>query len=99
VTGPLRSPRFAAAAGLFLLWGGAAAFLAVWFSGRVRDWSVMTDEMQYAKLALAVAETGSPLPSLHDTSVSLANQLYPLLLAPLYGSLSSPGAFSPNPHA
>jgi hypothetical protein len=93
VTGPLRSPRFAAAAGLFLLWGGAAVVLAVWFSGRVRDWSVMTDEMQYAKLALAVAETGSPLPSLHDTSVSLANQLYPLLLAPLYGTLSSPDAF------
>jgi Dolichyl-phosphate-mannose-protein mannosyltransferase len=93
VTGLLRSPRYVAAAGLVLLWGAAAAFLALWFSGRVRDWSVMTDEMQYAKLAIAVAETGSPLPSLHDTTVSLANQLYPLLLAPLYGSLSSPDAF------
>jgi hypothetical protein len=93
VTPPLGSPRFVAAAASILLWCAAGAFLAVWFSGRIRDWSVMTDELQYVKLALAVAETGSPLPSLHDTSVSIANQLYPLLLAPVYGSLSSPDAF------
>jgi hypothetical protein len=68
-------------------------FLAVWFSGRIRDWSVMTDELQYAKLAVSIGETHSPLPMLHGTSVSIANQLYPLLLAPLYGSLSSPDAF------
>jgi hypothetical protein len=93
VTAALRSPRFVAAAGLILLWCATAAFLAAWFSARIRDWAVMTDEMQYAKLALAVAETHSPLPSLHDTTVSLANQLYPLLLAPVYGSLSSTDAF------
>jgi hypothetical protein len=93
VTPPLGSPRFVPAAASILLWCAAGAFLAVWFSGRIRDWSVMTDELQYVKLALAVAETGSPLPSLHDTSVSIANQLYPLLLAPVYGSLSSPDAF------
>ncbi len=89
----LRSSGLAAAIGLILLWCGAAVFLALWFSERVRDWSVMTDELQYAKLALAVAETHSPLPSLHDTSVPLANQLYALVLAPVYGSLSSPDAF------
>ena len=89
----MRSPRVAAAAALLLLWCGAGAFLAVWYSGQIRDWSVMTDELQYVKLALSVAETGSPFPSLHDTSVALANQLYPLLIAPLYGSLSSPDAF------
>jgi hypothetical protein len=53
----------------------------------------MTDELQYVKLALAVWESGSPLPSLHGTSVSVANQLYPLLLAPVYGPLPSPDAF------
>jgi hypothetical protein len=93
VTGPLRAPRFVAVAGLILLWCATGSVLALWFSGRIRDWAVMTDEMQYAKLALAVAETGSPLPSLHDTTVSIANQLYPLLLAPIYGSLASPDAF------
>jgi hypothetical protein len=93
VPGPLRSPRFVATAGLVLLWCAAGTLLALWFSGRVHDWAVQTDEMQYAKLALAVWETGSPLPSLHETSVSLANQLYPLLLAPIYGPLSSTDAF------
>jgi hypothetical protein len=53
----------------------------------------MTAELQYVKLALAVWETGSPLPSLHGTTVAVANQLYPLLLAPVYGPLSSPDAF------
>ena len=91
----LRSPPFVAATGLALLWFGGGGLLALWFSGRIRDWSVMTDELQYAKLALSVAETYSPLPSLHGVSVPAANQLYPLLLAPLYGSLSSPDAFRP----
>ncbi len=93
MTRALRSPRFVAAAGLFVLWGAGALVLALGFSSRVTDWSVMTDELQYAKLALAVAETGSPLPSLHETTVSIANQLYPLLLAPIYGALASPDAF------
>jgi hypothetical protein len=53
----------------------------------------MTDEMQYVKLAISVAETHSPLPRLHGTSVPVANQLYPLLLAPFYGWLPSPDAF------
>jgi hypothetical protein len=93
VTGRLRSPRFLATAGLILLWWGASAALALWFSGRIRDWAVMTDELQYAKLALSVAEARSPLPSIHGTTVSVANQLYPVVIAPLYGSLSSPDAF------
>jgi hypothetical protein len=93
VTRPLRSPSVIAAAGLGLLWCGAAAILSVWLAGRIRDWSVMTDELQYAKLALAAADSYSPLPSIHGASVAATNQLYPLLLAPLYGSLSSPDAF------
>ncbi|MGH3111077.1 MAG: hypothetical protein ACRDQT_09190, partial [Gaiellaceae bacterium] len=76
-----------------VLWLGVGAVLAVWFSGRIRDWSVMTDELLYAKLATSIAETGSPLPSVHGTSIGVYNQLYPLLLAPLYGTLSPPDAF------
>jgi hypothetical protein len=83
----------AVAGGLTLLWLLAGAGLAVWFSGRIQDWSVMTDELLYAKLATSIAETGSPLPRVHGASVSVYNQLYPLLLAPLYGTLSPPDAF------
>ncbi len=78
---------------LLLMWLTASAVLAVWYSGRIRDWSVMTDELQYVKLATAIGETGSPLPSIHETAVSISNQLYPLLLAPFYGTLSPPDAF------
>jgi hypothetical protein len=88
-----RRRRLVASAALVLLWCGASAFLALWFAGRIRDWSVMTDELLYAKLATAIAETGSPLPQVHGSSISVYNQLYPLLIAPFYGALSPPDAF------
>jgi hypothetical protein len=81
------------AAGLTLLWLAVGAGLAVWFSGRIRDWSVMTDELLYAKLATTIGETGSPLPEIHGSRVSTINQLYPLLIAPLFGSLAPSAAF------
>ena len=67
--------------------------LAIWYSGRIQDWSVMTDELLYAKLATAIATSGSPLPEVHGTSIAVYNQLYPLLIAPLYGALTPPQAF------
>jgi hypothetical protein len=88
----LKPPRVATAA-LVLLWIGVSAWLAIWFSGRIRDWSVMTDELLYAKLATSIADTGSPLPRVHGMSIEVYNQLYPLLIAPLYGALSPPEAF------
>jgi hypothetical protein len=75
------------------LWLAVAATLALAFAGRIRDWSVMTDELLYAKLATSIGETLSPLPSVHGTSIGVYNQLYPLLLAPFYGTLSPPDAF------
>ena len=86
-------PGAVAGAALALLWLALGTGLAVWFSGRIQDWSVMTDELLYAKLATSIAETGSPLPQVHGASVSVYNQLYPLLLAPLFGTLSPPDAF------
>jgi hypothetical protein len=53
----------------------------------------MTDELLYVRLAISAGERHSPLPVVHDASVGVINQLYPLLLAPLYGSLSAPSAF------
>ena len=76
-----------------VLWLGGGAVLAVSFSGRIRDWSVMTDELLYAKLATSIADTLSPLPTVHGAAIGVYSQLYPLLLAPLYGTLSAPDAF------
>jgi len=86
-------PQLVATAALLVLWVGVSAWLAIWFSGRIRDWSVMTDELLYAKLATSIADTGSPLPRVHGTSIAVYNQLYPLLIAPLYGALAPPDAF------
>ena len=78
---------------LVALWLGVGSTLAIWLAWPIRDWSVMTDEMLYAKLATSMAETGSPLPRIHETSAAVYNLLYPLLLAPLYAALSPPQAF------
>ena len=88
-----RSGRAAWAAGVILAWLGTGALLTICYSGRIRDWAVMTDELQYVKLAVSVADTHSPVPTIHGTSVALANQVYPLLLAPLYGTLEPEDAF------
>lgn len=88
-----RHPGAAAGSVLVVLWLAGSAALALLFSGRIQDWSVMTDELLYAKLATSIAETLSPLPSVHGTAIGVYNQLYPLLLAPLYGTLSPPDAF------
>jgi len=86
-------PSAVVTAALVLLWIGVGASLAVWYSGRIQDWSVMTDELLYAKLATAIAASGSPFPEVHGTSIAVYNQLYPLLIAPLYGALTAPEAF------
>jgi hypothetical protein len=69
-----------------------AATLAV-LASRVRDWVVMTDELQYAKLATHIGDTLSPLPTLRGVHVSAYAQVYPALLAPFFGTLSAPSAF------
>ncbi|MHB8643956.1 MAG: hypothetical protein ACYDA3_13840 [Gaiellaceae bacterium] len=70
----------------------AAAALAD-LAWRVRDWVVMTDELQYAKLATHIGETLSPLPTIRGAHVAAYAQLYPVLIAPFYGTMSAPGAF------
>jgi hypothetical protein len=88
-----RRPSRTAAVGVLVVWGGVGAWLAADFSGRIRDWSVMTDEMLYAKLAISIADSGSPLPRVHGVLVGVVNQLYPLLLAPFFGGFTVPSAF------
>jgi hypothetical protein len=76
---------------LALLFAVAAAALAA-LAVHVRDWVVMTDEMQYAKLATAFGH-GDVLPTLRGVHVSAYAQLYPALLSPFYSTLSAPTAF------
>jgi hypothetical protein len=66
-----------------VLWLALGAALAA-ITSRVADWFVMTDELLYERLALSIARTHSPLPRVHGELVSNINQLYPLIIAPLY---------------
>jgi hypothetical protein len=72
---------------------GTAELLGVGVT-RVHEWVVMTDELLYAKLATAIGQSGSPLPTLHGVHVGFLGVVYPILLAPFYGSLDPPSAFT-----
>lgn len=54
------------------------------FTSKVADWFVMTDELLYERLALSIVRTGSPLPRVHAQTISNVNQLYPLVIAPVF---------------
>jgi hypothetical protein len=68
---------------LAALWAVLAAGLAA-VTSQVADWYVMTDELLYERLALGISQLHSPLPHIHDQLIGNVNQLYPLLLAPLF---------------
>ena len=68
---------------LGVLWLVLAGCLAA-ATTRVVDWFVMTDELLYERLAISIGRTGSPLPRVHGELISNINQLYPLLLAPIF---------------
>ncbi|MEN3313121.1 MAG: hypothetical protein V7645_2450 [Actinomycetota bacterium] len=69
--------------GIAALWLALAGGLAV-LTTSVADWYVMTDELLYERLAISIANVGSPLPHIHGELIGNVNQLYPLLLAPLF---------------
>ena len=83
----LGRPTWAAAALWLVLAGGLAALAA-----QVVDWYVMTDELLYERLAISVAHGGSLLPRIHGDLIANVNQLYPLLLAPLFSGRLVPDA-------
>ena len=70
----------------------AAAAASAYYAVRVNTWAVMTDELQVARLAISIAQGGSPLPEIRGVEYGANSQLYPLLLAPFYGVLSAPQA-------
>jgi hypothetical protein len=73
-------PRFVP---LVALWAALATVLSL-LAERVRDWNAMTDELVYERLAISIAQTGSPLPRLHGELIRSLAQLYPLLLSPWF---------------
>ena len=67
-------------AALWLVLGAVLAAL----TAQVANWYVMTDEMLYERLAISIGRLHSPLPQIHGELIGNVNQLYPLLLAPLF---------------
>jgi hypothetical protein len=73
------------------LWLALGTGLAV-ITTQVADWYVMTDELLYERLAISIATLHSPLPHVHGELIANVNQLYPLLLAPLFDGRLVPSA-------
>jgi hypothetical protein len=69
--------------GIVGVWVAASVALSQ-ITGRVTDWYVMTDELRYERLAVSIARSGSPIPRIHGELVRNLDQLYPVLLAPLF---------------
>jgi hypothetical protein len=74
---------------LAALYGVLATVLAV-VVAQAHDWFVMTDELLYERLAINAAQTLSPVPAIHGHVVGNLNQLYPLVIAPLFGARDVP---------
>lgn len=74
----------------------AACAIAVvgcaYYGARANSWAVMTDELQVARLATSIADSLSPIPTIRGEYYAAHSQLYPLLLAPFYGTLDPPHA-------
>jgi hypothetical protein len=66
------------------IWLGGAVGLAA-ITSRVVDWFVMTDELLYERLAISIAHLHTPLPRIHGELIPNVSQLYPLLIAPVFG--------------
>jgi hypothetical protein len=88
--GTARSHRLRSALPLVLLWAAAGAILAT-ITTRVRDWYAMPNELLNERRAISVAQSFSPLPTIHHQFVASFDQLYPLAIAPAfrYGTVLS----------
>jgi hypothetical protein len=57
------------------------------------EWMIMTDELQYLKLAQSVGDGSFPWPTLRGDQGALLSLLYPLLLAPVLMAFSAPDGY------
>jgi hypothetical protein len=78
--------------GLIGIFVASFAFTA-YYTSKVNQWVVMSDELQYAKLSLHIGETLSPIPIVRDQYTGSLAQLYPILTAPFYALMDMPAAF------
>jgi hypothetical protein len=88
----LQRPRLASIGPPLAAWA-LGTTLTVFFTTQVAGWSVQTDELQLVRLALSIGDTLSLTPYLRGEDVPVYGQLYPLLMAPFYGFLSTTAAF------
>src|SRR5262249_50891414 len=79
-----------------LVWLAAGATLA-FVTSHVRDWFVMTDELLYERLAISVVRMHTAIPQVHGTTIDNINQLYPLLLTPVF-AIGNVGSDVQNAH-
>src|SRR3954451_13940186 len=72
----------------------AIAFLWIeHYVSRATHWGVMTDELQYVRLATSIGDDHTVVPHLHGQYVHIYGQLYPLVLAPIYQLFDMATAF------
>ena len=88
----IRGSRLASIGPPAAAWALGAVFTAA-FTSQVGGWGVQTDELQHVRLALSIADTLSLTPYLRGEDVTIYSQLYPVLIAPFYGFLSTTAAF------
>lgn len=70
-----------------------AASVGAILVSRARNWGLMTDELLYAEMARNIADSFVPLPQARGELIRVNQVLYPILIAPLLGSLSVPTAY------
>jgi hypothetical protein len=69
-----------------------AAFCAYW-TVRVDEWGLMTDELLYVKLAQHFGDALSPIPAVRGEYYAQFTPVYPALLAPLLQIFDTPTAY------
>ena len=75
-----------------LIVAAATAWIAS-YSVDVTEWVVMSDELQYAKLATSVFSEPTLLPTLRGIGYDSYSHLYPLLISPLYALFDAASAW------
>jgi hypothetical protein len=88
----VRGSRLASIGPPAAAWALGTALTAA-FTSQIAGWSVQSDELQLARLSISVADTLSLTPYLREEEVPIYSQLYPVLIAPFYGFLSTTAAF------
>jgi hypothetical protein len=77
---------------LLAIFALGTAFCAYW-TLRVDQWGLMTDELLYVKLAQHLGDTLSPVPGVRGEYYGQFTPVYPALLAPLLQIFETPAAY------